>query len=77
MGGESTGWAIKLDADLEVAEGARKVKQIEIDPNGKTIEALEGKRVQVTGSLVWRHGVERGVYQVIMVDTIKEYKKLL
>ena len=71
IGGETAGWGIiKVDSDLEITKGKR-VKQIEIDPNGKTIDALEGKRVKVTGSLIWRHGVERGNYPVIMIDTIK------
>ena len=52
----------------------RKVTHIEVDPNGKGIDALKGKHVEVTGSLEWRHGVERGNYPVIMIETIKEIK---
>jgi hypothetical protein len=74
IGGETTGWAIELDADLEVTKGMKKVKHLEVDPNSKSIEPLKGKRVQVTGSLIWRHGVERGDYPVIMIETIKEIK---
>lgn len=74
IGGETPGWAIELDADLEVTKGMRKVKHIEVDPNGKGIDALNGKHVEMTGSLAWRHGVERGDYPVLMIEAIKEIK---
>jgi hypothetical protein len=73
IGGETTGWAIAADTDLEIAPGKR-VRSLEVDPHGKPLGALTGKRVQATGALTWRHGVERGDFPVIEIDTIKERK---
>ncbi len=72
IGGETAGWAIDLDSDLEVPDAMKKVKRIEVEPNGKTLDPLEGHRVEVVGSLTWRHGVERGDYPVIVINAIKE-----
>jgi len=41
---ETTGWALELDSEIEVTKGMEKVKNIEVDPNGKSIEMLKGKR---------------------------------
>lgn len=73
IGGETTGWAIQLDEDLEVSNG-KKVKQIEVDPKGKDITALDKKRVQAKGALEWRHGIERGDYPVFAIDSIQAIK---
>jgi hypothetical protein len=74
IGGETTGWAVKLDSPLEV-EG-KKLSQIEVDAGDKRekISELEDKYVQVTGTLEKRHGVERGEYWVIAVKEIQEIK---
>ena len=74
IGGETTGWAVKLDSPLEV-EG-KKLGRIEVDAgsNGENISALEDKHVQVTGTLEKRHGVERGEYWVITAKKIEEVK---
>lgn len=68
IGGETTGWAIKVDQPLKVEDKERKL--IEIDMMGKKINLLpfEHQYVQVTGKLVKRHGIERGTYWVIEVE---------
>lgn len=67
IGGETTGWAIKVDQPLKV-EG-KELNLIEIDLMGKKINLLPfvGERVEVTGKLAKRHGIERGDYWVIEV----------
>lgn len=74
IGGETTGWAVKLDSPLEV-EG-EKLSQIEVDAgsNGEKIRELENKQVRITGTLEKRHGVERGEYWVIAAKEIEEIK---
>jgi hypothetical protein len=74
IGGETTGWSIKLDSPLEL-EG-KKLSQIEVDAgdNREKAHELEDKHVQVTGTLEKRHGVERGEYWVIAAEDIQEIK---
>ena len=71
IGGETTGWRIKLEQTLEVKEGT-SLREIEIDPGKKDVGKWEGKKVQVSGALDWRTGVERGAYPVIVVKSIRE-----
>jgi predicted metalloprotease len=72
IGGETTGWAVKLDSPLEV-EG-KELNRIEVDPgnDGENINALEDKHVKITGTLEKRLGVERGEYWVLAVRKIEE-----
>lgn len=74
IGGETTGWVVKLDSPLEV-EG-KNLNKIEVDPgsDGENINALEDKHVQITGTLEKRLGVERGEYWVIAAREIEEIK---
>jgi hypothetical protein len=74
IGGETTGWAVKLDSPLEV-EG-KKLNSIEVDAGDKSekISELENKHVQVTGTLEKRHGIERGEHWVIAAKKIEEIK---
>lgn len=67
IGGETTGWAIKVDEPLKVED--KELALIEIDMMGKKINllAFKGDTVKVTGNLVKRHGIERGDYWVIEV----------
>ena len=69
-GGETTGWAIKLEADLQVKHGM-KVKNIDLDAQGKNLTDFDGKLVQVTGALTWRKGIEREDYPVIVAKNIR------
>ena len=72
-GGKTIGWAIKLKADLQVKQGM-KVKNIDLDPQGKNLTALDGKLVQVTGALTWRKGIERADYPVIVARNIRAFQ---
>jgi hypothetical protein len=74
IGGETTGWAVKLDSPLEV-EG-KKLSMLEVDAGDKSekVKELADRRVQITGTLEKRHGVERGEYWVITVKEIQEIK---
>ena len=71
MGGETTGWRVKLEQALEVKKGT-SVNEIEIDPGKEDADKWEGKKVQVSGALAWKTGVERGTYPVIVVKSIRE-----
>ncbi|MBI4464678.1 MAG: hypothetical protein HY647_08240 [Acidobacteria bacterium] len=72
IGGETTGWALALSSEREI--GDRKVRSVELDPapHGVRLDPLEGKRVEATGVLQWREGVERKRYVVLVVETIRE-----
>ncbi len=72
IGGESTGWAIKLDRPVEI-EG-RTVTLLEIDHNPERWRQLENKHVEATGRLTLRQGVERPFWPVLEVETLKEAK---
>ena len=70
IGAETTGWAIELDAPLTV-EG-QQLTRIEISGDSERWNELGGKRVEATGRIVFRQGVERGRYPVLEVQTIRE-----
>ena len=73
IGGESTGWAIQLDSERTM--GGKRVDSIEVDyPNAKRLEKLAEKRVNATGTLSHRHGVETGERLVLVVSSIREVK---
>ncbi|MDQ2841784.1 MAG: META domain-containing protein [Acidobacteriota bacterium] len=73
IGGESTGWAIQLESEINMA--GKQVKSIEVEAHKmKKLEALENKRVRATGTLSHRHGVETGDRSVLEVSSIGEVK---
>ena len=72
IGGESTGWAIKLDSPVKI-EG-KPMKSIEVNHQTKRFEKLENRRVEATGKLTFWHGVETGYWPVLDVSTIQETK---
>ncbi|MFB3885973.1 MAG: hypothetical protein ACE144_12150 [Thermodesulfobacteriota bacterium] len=72
IGSETTGWAVELDSPLE-ADG-KKRNRIEIDPDGKKIDGLNNKRVEIVGTLQKRSGIERKEYWILMVNKIQEIK---
>jgi hypothetical protein len=73
IGGESTGWAVQLDAET-VIDG-KKVTSIEVAYNNSTrLEALEDKHVEVRGVLSHRQGVESGERTVLVVSSIRRAK---
>ena len=71
IGGETTGWNLRLDRPLSVKEGS-EVGQIEINPGKRSMDEFEEKKVQVTGALTWKTGIERGSYPVVVIKTIRK-----
>jgi hypothetical protein len=71
IGGESTGWAIQLEAP--VAIDSKPADSVEVDySDAKKLEGLENKRVMAKGKLSHRHGVETGDRAVLDISSIKE-----
>ena len=70
IGGESTGWAMRLDS--EIAVQGKAMKSIEVSGQPKEFERLENKRVEAKGKIAFRHGVERGDWPILEVTAIKE-----
>ncbi len=70
IGGETTGWAIELDSEMEVR--GQRVMSIEV--SGKTDEfaKFENKHIQAVGTLAVRHGVTRGDWPVLDVKSLRE-----
>jgi heat shock protein HslJ len=72
-GGESTGWAIQLESEINF-EG-KPIHSIEVNSTEiKKFETLENKRVRATGTISHRHGVERGDRPILDVSSIREVK---
>jgi hypothetical protein len=71
IGGESTGWSIQLEPEINI-EG-KQVNSIEIGYHdaGK-LERLANKHVKARGRLSHRHGVETGDRTVLEVSSINE-----
>ena len=72
VGGESTGWAILADSEIQI-EG-KVEKSIEVDGEAKQFEKLENKRVEAKGNIIVRHGIERGDWPVLKVSSIREIR---
>ncbi|HMJ61436.1 MAG TPA: META domain-containing protein [Bryobacteraceae bacterium] len=73
IGGESTGWAIQLESEINL--DGKPVHSIEANSTEiKKFEALENKRVRATGTISHRHGVERGDRSILDVSSIREVK---
>jgi heat shock protein HslJ len=71
IGGESTGWAVQLDSPMTI--GGNPVQRVEIAFGNTTeLNRLVNKRVEVTGRLAVRKGVETGERQVLEVESIRE-----
>lgn len=70
IGGETTGWALKFPKPTVVS--GKKIKQIEVDPHGKNLAPYADKTVHVTGTVETRTGVERGDYQVLVLQSIRK-----
>ena len=76
IGGESTGWAIQLEA--EIAIDGKQANSIEVDYRKTAkLEKLENQRVRASGELTHRHGVETGERPVLVVSAIKKVKAAL
>ena len=72
IGGETTGWAVRLDSERQI--GDTTVRQVEVDPapSKVSLESFQDKQVEITGTLTWRRGVERKKYPVVILETIHE-----
>ena len=70
IGGETTGLAVTLDGSLTL--GGKEYRRIEVDPGAADVQPFVGKRVEITGTVGGRKGVERGEYPVIEISGIKE-----
>ncbi len=69
IGGETPGWTLRLDRAVRI--GARTYRTVDIDPAGRDLAPYVGRRVQITGRLEMRTGVERGNYPVIVVHQVQ------
>jgi heat shock protein HslJ len=72
IGGESTGWSIQLDSEISI--GGKQVQSVEVEAQGKNLEALNDKHVRATGKVSHRQGVERGDRIILAVSSIREIK---
>lgn len=73
IGGESTGWAIELDAAM-VIDG-KQIHSIEVaSKNLNKLQQLENKHVQASGGISHVQGVERGERTILEVSSIREVK---
>ena len=72
VGGESSGWAIRLDTKATI-EG-KPTKLIEVSGAREDLRKLENKHVTAVGSIIIRHGVERGEWPVLRISAITESK---
>ena len=73
IGGESTGWAIELDAPIDI-EG-KQLHSIEVaSKNLDKLRQLENKHVQASGKISHVQGVERGERTILEVSSIRELK---
>lgn len=74
IGGESTGWAIQIDAPTAV--GDRTVTSLQVNASSPetlgTLERLRDRHVRAEGTIVMRHGVETGDQPVLELSSIKE-----
>jgi heat shock protein HslJ len=72
IGGESTGWSIELDSETSV--GGKPVQSVEVEAQGKNLEALNEKHVRAAGRVSHRQGVERGDRIILAVSSIQQIK---
>jgi hypothetical protein len=70
IGGETTGWAIRLDAEMKVH--GKSTRSIEVAGPARDFVRLENKHVKATGTIIVRRGVERGDWPVLEIDSIQE-----
>jgi hypothetical protein len=69
IGGETTGWAIRLDSEVEI--GGKRLKSLEVSGDNAEFAKLEHKFVEATGKPSTRRGVERGEWPVLEIISIK------
>ena len=69
IGGESTGYALKVRGGVSIA--GTVYKQLELEPNGVDLRPYLFTKVLVSGPVEARTGIERGTYLVLVVDAIR------
>lgn len=72
IGGETTGWVLRLDEPIEVRQGrAASSLEVNVDRVIEAARAFDGRRVRVTGLIVDKRYVERGVVPVLAASEIR------
>lgn len=69
IGGETTGWALRLDEPAECGEKVTKL--LEVAAAEETLAPLEEQHVEAAGRIVWRTGVERGRWPVLQIESLR------
>lgn len=72
IGGETTGWVLRLDEPVSIGVGP-VVSSLEINADRvlESAKAFDGRRVRITGTLVDKKYVERGVVRVLVAGEIR------
>jgi hypothetical protein len=70
IGGETTGWAVRLDSEME--RSGKRLKSVEISGDRADLSKLENRHIEASGRLVLRRGIERGEWPVLQIVSIKE-----
>ncbi|HLH01969.1 MAG TPA: META domain-containing protein [Bryobacteraceae bacterium] len=70
IGGESTGWSIRLDSPLGIDD--KRLDTLEIAFDNAKLEPLNNQHVRATGTLSHRQSVETGARPVLEVTSIRK-----
>lgn len=71
IGGESTGWSIQLESEISI--DGQPVDSLEVDSRSRArLDTLANKRVQATGTLTRKQGVETGSRSILDISEIGE-----
>ncbi len=72
IGGETTGWVLRLDEPFTSAKGkSLSSLEVSIERVSETAKAFNGRRVRVTGLVVEKKYVERGMVSVLMASEMR------
>jgi len=69
IGGETTGWAIRLGQPLNVPKQGL-MNDIEVAADDSLLASLLDRQVEARGRITWRQGIERGRYPVLTLESI-------
>jgi heat shock protein HslJ len=71
IGGETTGWAVHLDAEISV--DGKTMRSIEVrDAEPGRLEGFVGKRITATGRIAHRQGIETGEKPFLRIASVNE-----
>ncbi len=70
IGGETTGWAIRLDEPMEI--DGKQIRLLDVDSQTGPWSQLDEKHVEASGRIVYRQGIERGGWPVLEVESMRE-----